>query len=126
MKAIVIPTSLNDKPFLIDIGENELDTYHKYIGCGCLDFVTLYYDYCSKRAIECVIDDAGLQNGSPVNEYWKRACNEGHGTYQLAGKTIITMVDRLTGDTCELDLDFIKSVLNELYTFTDEDLKDIA
>ena len=122
MKAIVIPTSLNEKPFVIDLGYNELRSYYKHIGCDCIDFVTLYYDYASKRAIECVVDDEGLLNGSPINEYWKRACNEGHANYPLAGKTVITMTDRQSGDTCELDIDFTKTVLHDLYAFKHCDL----
>ena len=123
MKAIVIPTSLNDKPYLIDLNElsRELDTYYKYIGCDCIDFVTIYSDY--KRSVDVIVDDTGLLNGSPINEYWKRACEKGQANYPLAGKTVISMTNRRSGETCKLDLDFVKTVLVELYAFTEEDLQ---
>ena len=124
MKAIVVPTSLNEKLSVIELGDHELDTYYKYIGCDCVDFVAIYADH--NVSIDVIVDDEGLLNGSPINEYWKRACEKGQANYPLAGKTIITMTDRRSGDTCELDLELVKNILYKLYAYTLEDLKFLA
>lgn len=119
MKAIVVPISLQDKLKLIDLGESELDTYYKYIGCDCIDVVTLYGD--GKCTIDCIVDDVGLLNNSPINEYWVRAHRQGQANYELAGISVISMTDRRSGDTCELNIEFVKGILKKLYAFTDDD-----
>lgn len=121
MKAIVVPVSLQEKLKLIDLGESELDTYYKYIGCDCIDIVSLYGD--GRYTVDCIVDDNGLLNDSPINEYWTRAYHCGRANYELAGITVICMTDRNTGDTCELNMDYVKSILKDIYAFTDEDFQ---
>lgn len=120
MKAIIVPTSLSESLSVIDLGDRELDSFYKHIGCDCIDYVAIYAD--DKVSIDVIVDDEGLLNGSPINEYWKRACENGQANYPLAGRTVITMTDRVSGDTCDLDIPLITHVLYTLYAF---DLKDL-
>lgn len=121
MKAIVVPVSLQEKLKLIDLGSNELNAFYRHIGCDCIDIVSLYGD--GRYTIDCIVDDNGLLNDSPINEYWTRAYHHGRANYELAGITVICMTDRNTGDTCELNMDYVKSILKDIYAFTDEDFQ---
>lgn len=120
MQAILVPTSLSAPLSIIELGKDELSTFHKYIECDCIDVVTLYLD--DKRQVDCVIDDAGLLKQSPVNEYFERAYYGGGANYKLVGNVIICMSNRATGDTCKLDVDFVNAVLTELYNFKENEL----
>lgn len=109
MKAVVIPTSLNNKPYLIELGNNENEVFHRVIGCNCIDSICLSND--GRYSIECILDDEGLIKRLPFNEYWNISA------YRLVGTLIICMTDRLTGETVELDLNKVKSVLVNYYNF---------
>lgn len=102
MKAILVPTSLDEKISLIEFKKsNELDAYYKAIGCHSLDFVCLYNN--GEYSIDCIVDDEGLLNGSPINEFWEIPRCLKVLSYSLAGKVIICMTDRRSGDSIDLD-----------------------
>lgn len=71
MKAILIKTDFEDIPSFIEFNsDNELNTYHKYIGCIFTDTTTLWYDG-ERYSIDCVVDDEGMLNSSKMNErFW--------------------------------------------------------
>ena len=114
MKGIVIPTSLNEKPYLVEFSyNNENDVYHKEIGCDYIDMLSLgrHGRYC----VYAVVDDSGMINGSPVNERFLQANMRGWCAYPLYGKVIITSTDLMSGETIELRLnDVITTLINSL------------
>jgi hypothetical protein len=67
------------------------------------------------------VDDEGMINGSPVNEYWLRAYQLGIVNNPLFGICVITMTDTNTGDSTETDLNLVKEVLIK-YGFTRDEL----
>lgn len=109
MKAVVIPTSLNNKPYLIELGNNENEVFHRVIGCNCIDSICLSND--GRYSIECILDDEGLVKHTPLNQYWNLVCLYNKYNYKLAGTLIICMSDRLTGEIVELNLTKVKSFL---------------
>lgn len=124
MKAIVIPIFLNQQPYLIEVPLNkELKTYYDTIGCRLIDVVTLYSN--DHIAIDCIVDDEGVINGSMPNRYWLRSYVNEKSLIPLFGVTIITMTDLDTGETIDLDLKKAKDVLIRAYGFTDKELENI-
>lgn len=109
MRALVIPVSEKDKPYFVTIDDQELKTYYKEIGCSCIDFCALGYN--GRYVLEAAVDDCGLLNGSPLNERFDRVYRNGDANSTLAGVAVISMSDLLTGDTVDLDEDFVISVL---------------
>ena len=118
IKAVVIPTSLNDKPYVTTI-KDDYKAYYPIIGCRAFDVVEL--DEEQGKSVDCFVDDEGMINGSPVNEYWLRAYHLGLVYNPLFGIGVITMTDRNTGDSTETDLTMVKKTLRK-YGFTDEEL----
>ena len=110
MKGLVIPTSLDDELHIIELGESSLQTFYKTIGCRCIDFVTLGYAD-ENLAIDAVIDDEGLINGSPINQWFIVSYLERVICAPLFGTIIIVITDESTGDIAELDLVKVKNLL---------------
>lgn len=124
MKAIVIPIFLNQQPYLIEVPLNkELKTYYDTIGCRLIDVVTLYSN--DHVAIDCIVDDEGVINGSMPNRYWLRSYVNEKSLIPLFGVTIVTMTDLDTGETIDLNLKKAKDVLIRTYGFTNEELENI-
>lgn len=124
MKALVIPTSFVDKPFVIDVPKGkELQTYYSTIGCRLIDIVELHYDEASNKTIDCIVDDEGLLNGSEINLYWAKAYVLGLINSPLYGTTIITMSNLTTGNSIGISLSQVKNVLIENYGFTEDDFE---
>ena len=116
--AVVIPTSLKDKPYATMI-EDHYTAYYPIIGCRCFDVVEL--DEANGKSVDCYVDDEGMINKSPINEYWLRAYKNGITNNPLFGVCVITMTDLETGDSTETDLNLVKEVLKR-YGFTEKEL----
>ena len=123
MKVIVIPTSLSDKPYLAEVEGYHLRTWYSIIGCRCIDVVEIQYS--DKDSIDCIVDDEGMINGSPVNQYWARAYKKGFCYNPLFGITLITMTNTDNGETIDLDIPRIKEELINHYGFTKEELNNV-
>ena len=122
MRGIVIPTLLGSKPFVIDLGPNQLQTFYKVIDCRCIDIVELDED--NAIAIDCVIDDEGLLASKPINQYWGRSYLFGCCDMPLFGITVITMTDLSTGETIDINLSKVRRILVEKFGFTESELID--
>ena len=118
IKAVVIPTSLQDKPYVTTI-KDDYKSYYPIIGCRAFDVVEL--DECNGKSVDCYVDDEGMINGTPINEYWLRAYQLGLVYNPLFGIGVITMSDLETGDSTETDLTLVKQTLKK-YGFTDKEL----
>ena len=109
MKAIVIPTSASEKPYIVEFTSNEeINMYHKEIGCALIDAVSLarYGRY----FVDAVVSDCGRIDGSEVNERFATAHANGCCAYPLYGKVVITSTDFLSGATIDLrEIDIIKT-----------------
>lgn len=123
MKALMIPVPHNNKPVVIELGDNELQTYHKEIGCDCIDICHLWRN--SEVFIDAVVSDCGAIDGTKVNERFYMAYRDRLCNYPLYGIVIITMTDIKSGDTLDLDLNLVKKVLMSYYGFSDEDFWNI-
>ena len=124
MKALVVPTSLNDKLYAVSFNHsNELSTTHKEIGCNSLDFVVLgkYGDY----SIYASVDDCGAINGNKINERFSMSYREYKFVYPLYGKVVITMIDNFTGDTVDLSMRLVKDTLINKLGFNKSDFTGI-
>lgn len=122
MRGIVIPTLLGSKPFVIDLGQNQLQTFYKVIGCRCIDIVEL--DENNGISVDCVIDDEGLLDDQPINQFWGRSYLFGRCNIPLFGITVITMTDLETGETIDIDLPKVRRILVEKFGFTERELSD--
>ena len=114
MKAIVVPTSMNDKIHVAEINHEDLRTVYKLIGCDCVDAVTIYRDM--NGSIDCFVDDEGLLNDSAINEYFEIPFALGLSNCHLAGVVVITMSDKY-GEWAETDINKVKAVLMGCYKF---------
>ena len=122
MKAILIKTDFEDIPSFIEFNsDNELNTYHKYIGCTFTDTTTLWYDG-ERYSIDCVVDDEGMLNSSKMNERFWWAHRKGYINYNLFGNVIIVMTDRFTGETVDLDTNFVIKILCDNCILNNEDI----
>lgn len=122
IKAVVIPTSLSDKIKVVELD----DTYRSYypiIKCRLIDVVELYSD--DRISVDCVVDDEGILNDKPMNEYWLMSYLNGKSNSPLYGITVITMTDLDTGETIDTDLSFVKNILIRDYGFSASQLRDI-
>lgn len=117
-QAVVIPVSLKDKLYVTTI-KDHYTAYYPIIGCRCFDVVELWER--DHKSVDCYVDDEGMINGSPVNEYWLRAYQLGIVNNPLFGICVITMTDTNTGDSTETDLNLVKEVLIK-YGFTRDEL----
>lgn len=122
VKAVVIPVSFNDKPFLVELlDNNHLASLYKYIGCSCIDVVYLAeYD---DHSVDMFVDDEGLLNESPLNQYFLRAYRNGLCVSPLAGVGVVTRSND-EGETVDIDLQETKTVLKE-FGFTEEELSNL-
>lgn len=120
MKGLVIPTSFDDKPYIIELGKDSLQTYYKTIGCRVIDIVTLGYDK-TGLAIDAVIDDEGLLNHSPVNERFFFAYLAQLICSPLFGTVVIVMTNENTGNTTKLNLAKVKNLLVSNFGFMESD-----
>lgn len=123
MQALVVPISLNEKPYLIDLGCSELDTYHKVIGCNCIDTCVLA-KIGHRYTIDAVVDDRGLLDGKPMNQRFERACNQRYCYFSLAGTVVIVMTDRITGETVSMNMDSVRNTLVNWYGFDSSDFEE--
>ena len=119
MKALMIPVPHNNEPVVIELGDNELQTYHKEIGCDCIDVCHLWRN--GKVSIDAVVSDCGAIDGTKVNERFYMAYRDHRCNYPLYGIVIIVMTDRDSGDTVELNMDLVKMVLVDYYGFDRSD-----
>lgn len=115
MKAIKIPVSNNDKLSLIELELNELQTYHKEIGCDYVDFCVLWSN--TSYSIDAVIDDSGAINGKLENERFSNS----RSSYKFYGNVIITMTDRNSGETVDIDFELVRYILINVYGFKESD-----
>lgn len=120
IKAVVIPTSLKDKPYIVTI--NAYTDYYKHIGCRSFDVVTL--DDNGKIAVDCYVDDEGLINSSPVNEYFLRAYRRGIANQPLFGIGVVNITDLDSGESIDLDINAVTRVLMDL-GFSYEELSNL-
>lgn len=116
-QAVVIPTSLKDKPYIHQVGDCR--SYNLLIGSRCFDLV--YLDEQGNKSVDCCVDDEGRLNGSPINEYWERAYKAGLALFPIYGRCVITMSDIETGDDIETDLNVVKEALLK-FGFTEDEL----
>lgn len=121
-KAVVIPTSFLEVPYVTMLSRNHLESFHKIIGCSCIDLVRLDEkdDY---SAIDMIVDDEGLINQSPINAYFYRAYNKGLCDAPIAGIGVITKTDS-EGETVDVDIEDLISLLKE-YGFSDRELESL-
>ena len=115
---VVIPTSLKQKLHVVKM-PNDYTAYYPIIGCDCFDVVELGGS--NGKSVDCYVDDNGIGNGSPVNEYWYRAYRKGLTHSPLFGVCVITMTDMKTGESTKTDLAEVKSTLRK-FGFTDDEL----
>lgn len=120
MKAVVIPVSLNDKPYVKEIPCDHLNFYYSVIGCQCIDLVTLFENEEEEYSIDMYVDDEGLLNESPMNQYFLRAYQQGLCNAPLAGIGVVTKTNS-EGYTVDADILEIKSVLKD-FGFSDDEL----
>ena len=120
IKAVVIPVSLKEKPYITTI--DDYRSYYPIIGCRAFDVVTLYDDdHCS---VDCYIDDEGQINESPVNQYFLRAYQAGLVNYPLFGIGVVNITDLESGESSELNIDLVKDTLKN-YGFIESELEDL-
>ena len=120
VKAVVIPVSLKEKPYITTI--EDYKSYYPIIGCRAFDVVSLdEYDHYS---VDCFVDDEGQLNGSPVNQYFLRAYRAGLVHYPLFGIGVVNLTDLDTGESAELDSKLVKDTLKK-YGFIDSELSNL-
>ena len=120
MKALVIPTSIDEDMRIIELGKEQLQTYYKVIGCRLIDIVTLGYDD-KGYAIDAVIDDEGLLNHSPINERFILAYFAQLICSPLFGTVVIVMTNENTGNTTKLNYRKVKDFLIKNFGFIESD-----
>ena len=121
-KAVVIPVSLNEYPYVTQLSENHLESFYKIIGCTCIDLVCLD-ERDDDTSIDMYVDDEGLLNQSPMNAYFMRAYKNGLCNAPLAGIGVVTKTDS-EGETVDVDLEDLRSLLKE-YGFSDRELESL-
>lgn len=115
---VVIPTSLGDKVHTVRM-RNNYKAYYPVIGCQCFDVVEL--DEHDGKSVDCYVDDEGMINGSPVNEYWLRAYQLGLMRSPLFGTCVVSMTDLSSGESTATDLKAVKATLKK-FGFKDSEL----
>ena len=109
VKAIVIPTSLEDKPYLTTI--RDYKDYYSAIGCDTFDCFSLYIE--ANLSVDCYIDDNGL-GIAPVNMYFMKPYRAGVTSCPIFGRVVINVTDIDTGENAELDLCLVRKALSEI------------
>lgn len=120
-KAVIIPTSMEELPYIIDI--KGYDDYLYYIGCRSIDLLIL--DEEDGIEVSCYVDDEGILNGSQVNEYFLRAYKKSLIPQVLSGKCVIECTDSEDGEAAELNIQLVKNTLVKYYGFLECELKDV-
>lgn len=120
MKALVIPTSIDEKLRLIDIGKHPLCTFYREIDCNVIDYVTLDTDT-NGISIDAVVDDEGMLNGSRVNQRFFISYLERLIPQPLFGTIIVVMTNEETGETTKFDLARVKDTLVRNFGFMESD-----
>lgn len=120
MKALVIPTSVASSMKIVELGENQLQSFYKIIGCRVIDYLTLGSK--GSLAIDAVIDDEALLQQCPVaNQRFCIAYCEGLMHCPIFGTVVIVMTNENTGETTELNLQKVKQLLTSQYGFSPND-----
>jgi hypothetical protein len=120
IKAVVIPTSIKDKPYITEI--EDYASYYKIIDCRTFDLVTLKET--DSVSVDCYVDDEGILNNSERNYYFQRAYDLGHIYQPLFGIGVITLTDNDSGESIDLNIPIVRKTLLEL-GFTDKELKNL-
>lgn len=107
---VVIPTSIRNKVHTVRMRDS-YKAYYPVIGCEHLDVVEL--DEADGKSVDCYVDDDGMLNGSPVNEYWLRAYQKGLVRQPLFGVCVISMTDLESGESTKTDLAKVKATLKK-------------
>lgn len=122
IKVVVIPVSLEVKPYVAEI-DDDYRSYYPLIGCRTFDVVSLYSK--DGKSVDAFVDDEGQINGSPVNEYWLRSYYLNKVHYPLYGISVITITDENSGESADMDLGLVREALLEL-GFIDSELGDVT
>lgn len=115
---VVIPTSIHDKVRIVRMRDS-YKAYYPVIGCERFDVVEL--DEADGKSVDCYVDDEGMLNGSPVNEYWLRAYQNGLTRQPLFGICVVSMTDLESGESTKTDLSTVKATLKK-FGFKDREL----
>ena len=118
IRALCIPTSLEEKPYIVTL--NNYGDFSDEIGCRSLDVVCLWDD--GEISIDCFLDDEGIINNSPDNNYWLRSYLRGFTIQPFYGKTLISMTNLDTGESIDIDPVFVSKILKENFGFKESEL----
>lgn len=118
IRTLCIPTSLEETPYIVTL--NKYGDFSDKIGCRALDVVCLWDD--GETSVDCFLDDEGMINNSPVNNYWLRSYLRGFTIQPFYGKALISMTNLDTGESIDIDPVFVSKILKENFGFTDFEL----
>ena len=106
-KAIVVPVSLENKPYLTTI--NDYKDYYPVMGCRLFDVISLYEE--NSLSVDCYVDDEGA-GVAEVNQYFLKPYLSGITAYPIYGTVVINLTDTRSGESAELDLCLVRKALD--------------
>ncbi len=94
MKVLYLNVNEGKYPEVLEI-EDELDSYHKLIGCDCIDVTTRYFN---KKPFTIICDDMGFYKENPKVAIW----DETRRDVPIVGNVVICGAGDIEGNLTSL------------------------